>query len=113
MNRIVGANFTISAAYRRVQTRCFWMRRNMEGQLERSPQRGIWAELMVVAKFAMNKTRNATRMTTTPPTVNRSHKSELLRIIHSSTKDFSTVLFPNSTAGAEICSDHRHMRAFS
>lgn len=91
----------------------FWVQQNEQGRLERRHQRGIWAELMVVAKFAMNKTRDVTRMTTTPPTVNRSHKSEFVRIIYSSTKDFSTFHFPNSTSGSEICSDHRHSQAFS
>ena len=71
-------------------------------------QFGSWAELMVDAMFATNKTRNAIRITTTPPTVIRSQKSELSRISVASLADAITAHTLNSTVGAAVCSDHHH-----
>ena len=65
---------------------------------------------MVEAMFARNKTRNATRITTTPPTVIRSQKSELSRICVSSLADVTTAHIHNSTVGADVCSDHHHIQ---
>lgn len=71
---------------------------------------GSWAEQMVVARLAMNKTRNAMRITTTPPTVIRSHRSELSRISNSGFPCMTIALISNFTAVAEVCSDHHHTR---
>lgn len=65
-----------------------------------------------MARFAMNKTRNATRITTTPPTVIRSQKSDLSRMRFSLFRDVCVAHFPNSTGGAEVCSDHGHILDF-
>ena len=67
---------------------------------------------MVVARFAMNKTMNATRRTTTPPTVIRSHKSEVLRIRLSLYRADHFAHFPHSTVAAEVCSDQGHILSF-
>ena len=69
---------------------------------------GSWAKQMVVARLAMNRTRNATRMTTTPPTVSRSQKSEPSRISNSRFTGMTIALMSNFTAGLEVCSDHGH-----
>jgi hypothetical protein len=74
---------------------------------------GSWATQMVVARLAMNKTMNATRITTTPPTVSRSQKSELSRISNSRFAGMIIALTSNFTAGAEVCSDHHHTRNLS
>jgi hypothetical protein len=70
---------------------------------------GSWAKQMVVARLAMNRTRNATRMTTTPPTVSRSQKSEPSRIRNSRFTGMTIVLMSNFTARTEVCSDHDHI----
>ena len=80
------------------------------GDNECSYQLGSWAKLMVDAMFARNKTRNAMKITTTPPTVIRSQKSELSRIIIASLADGTAAHFLNSTVGADVCSDHHHNR---
>ena len=72
---------------------------------------GSWAKQMVVARLAMNSTRNATRMTTTPPTVSRSQKSEPSRIRISRFTGMTMALISNFTARTEVCSDHGHMRS--
>lgn len=53
---------------------------------------------MVVARFAMNKTRNATRITTTPPTVIRSQKSDLSRMRLSLFRDICPTTSPTLQA---------------
>ncbi len=72
--------------------------------------RGSWAEQRVVARLAMNRTRKATRITTTPPTVSRSQKSELSRASNSRFPVITIALISNSTGPAGGCSDHDHMQ---
>jgi hypothetical protein len=70
--------------------------------------RGSWAEQRVVARLAANKTRNATRITTTPPTVSRSQRSELSRASNSCFPVITVVLMSNFTALTNDCSDQGH-----
>jgi hypothetical protein len=70
--------------------------------------RGNWAEQRVVARLATNKTRKATRITTTPPTVSRSQRSELSRASNSRFPVITLVLISNFTALTNDCSDQDH-----
>jgi len=70
--------------------------------------RGSWAEQRVVARLATNRTRKATRITTTPPTVNRSQRSELPRATTSCFPVITIALTSNSTALTNDCSDQDH-----
>jgi len=72
--------------------------------------RGSWAEQRVVARLATNKTRKATRITTTPPTVSRSQRSELLRASNSCLPVITLVLMSNFTALTDDCSDQDHRK---
>ena len=92
-----------------VQGSC-WVRVTLKVPQNALSQLGSCAELMVEAMFARNKTRNATRITTTPPTVIRSQKSELSRISFSSLADVTTAHIHNSTVGADVCSDRHHIQ---
>ena len=58
--------------------------------------RGSWAEQSVVARLARKRTAKATRITTTPPTVNRSQRSELLPANNSCFAAMDLVLMPHS-----------------
>ena len=69
---------------------------------------GSWAEQRVVARFATNKTRKATRITTTPPTVSRSQRSEPLRTNDSCFPVITHILTSNSTTLTNECSDQDH-----
>ena len=73
--------------------------------------RGSWAEQRVVARLATNKTRKATRITTTPPTVSRSQRSEPLRASNSCLPVITLVLMSNSTTLIYECSDQDHRPA--
>jgi|ERR1700734_2937917 len=77
---------------------------------ERRRYRGSWAEQRVVARLATNKTRNATRITTTPPTVSRSQRSELSRASNSRFPVITLVLMSNFTVLTNDCSDQGHKR---
>ena len=70
--------------------------------------RGSWAEQRVVARLATNRTRKATRITTTPPTVSRSQRSELSRASNSRIPVITLVLMSNFTALTNHCSDQDH-----
>jgi hypothetical protein len=70
--------------------------------------RGSWAEQRVVARLATNMTRKATRITTTPPTVSRSQRSELLRANNSCLPVITLVLISNFTTLTNDCSDQDH-----
>jgi hypothetical protein len=69
---------------------------------------GSWAEQRVVARLATNRTRKATRITTTPPTVSRSQRSEPLRTNDSCLPVITLVLTSNSTTLTNECSDQDH-----
>jgi hypothetical protein len=101
LTRFAGANVE-------VQGSC-WVGVTLKAPQNAFSQLGSCAELMVEAMFARNKTRNATRITTTPPTVIRSQKSELSRISFSSLADVTTAHIHNSTVGADVCSDPHHI----
>jgi hypothetical protein len=70
--------------------------------------RGSWAEQRVVARLATNRTKKATRITTTPPTVSRSQRSELSRASKSRNPVITLVLISNFTVLTDDCSDQDH-----
>ena len=70
--------------------------------------RGSWAEQSVVARLARKRTPKAIRMTTTPPTVNRSQRSEFLPVSNSRFAAMDLVLMTHSTEADGNCSDHGH-----
>jgi hypothetical protein len=80
-------------------------------QGNRRAHRGSWAEQRVVAMFAINNTMNATRITTTPPTVSRSHRPELSRARNSLFPVITMILISNSIELDNVCSDQDHMRS--
>lgn len=82
-------------------------------QGKRRVYRGSWAEQRVVARLAINSTRNATRITTTPPTVSRSQRSELSRASNSRFPVITMVLISNSIEPVDNCSDQDHRQALS
>ena len=75
---------------------------------ERRFYRGSWAEHRVVARLATNRTKKATRITTTPPTVSRSQRSELSRASNFCKPVITLVLMSNFTAHTNDCSDQDH-----
>jgi hypothetical protein len=81
---------------------------NIMGPGERRAYRGSWAEQRVVARLATKRTRKATRMTTTPPTVIRSQKSELSRGCNSCFPVITNVLTSSFTVLNHGCSDQDH-----
>src|ERR1700760_3751274 len=81
------------------------------GRGEGSCYRGSWAEQRVAARLATNRTRKATRMTTTPPTVRRSQRSELLRWTNSCFPVIAVALHCHSTVLANVCCDQDHKPA--
>jgi hypothetical protein len=70
--------------------------------------RGSWAEQSVVARLATKSTRKATRITTTPPTVRRSQRSEVLRASNSGFPVITNVLNSSFTGPGKDCSDQGH-----
>ena len=70
--------------------------------------RGSWAAQSVVAKLATKRTRKATRITTTPPTVRRSHKSEVVRDSDSGFPVIILDLINSFTGHRDDCSDQHH-----
>ena len=74
--------------------------------------RGSWAEQRVVARLAAKRTRKATRITTTPPTVRRSQRSELSRASNSRFPVITNVLIHSFTGPKHDCSDQGHKRVF-
>jgi len=75
---------------------------------EEKAYRGSCAEQRVVARLATNRTRKATRITTTPPTVSRSQRSELSRVSNSRFPVIPIVLSCNFTVLTNDCSDQDH-----
>ncbi len=73
--------------------------------------RGSWAEQMVVARLATKSRAKATRMTTTPPTVSRSQKSEVLLTSNSRFPVITDLLMHHSTEAVGDCSDQDHRHA--
>jgi len=73
--------------------------------------RGSWAEQSVVARLATKRTKKATRITTTPPTVMRSQRSEFSGASNSGFRVITFVLTSSFTGPKGVCSDqhHRHV----
>lgn len=80
----------------------------MESSREGFAYRGSWAKQRVVARLATKRTRKATRMTTTPPTVKRSQRSEELRASVSCFAVMAVVLTHSFTGCRKVCSDQDH-----
>ena len=79
-----------------------------ESSRELRAYRGSWAEQRVVARLATKRTRKATRITTTPPTVRRSQRSEVLRASNSGFPVIMNVLINSFTGRMHDCSDQDH-----
>ena len=95
-----------SAPNKTARAPCGQSGRSLQSLRGRTGYLGSWAEAMVVARLARNKIMNATRITTTPPTVIRSQKSDLSRMLLSLYREACLDHSPNFTAGAVVCSDH-------
>ena len=78
---------------------------------ERQGYRGSWAEQRVVARLATARTTKATRITTTPPTVRRSQRSEAWFVMDCCFAGIGFVLSHNFTEATKHCSDQDHKRA--
>lgn len=74
--------------------------------------RGSWAAQRVVARFATKRMKKATRITTTPPTVRRSQRSELSRASNSCFPVMTNVLMSSFTGTRNDCSDQDHKLVF-
>jgi hypothetical protein len=79
-----------------------------ESSHELRTYRGSWAEQRVVARLATKRIRKATRITTTPPTVRRSQRSEVLRASNSGFPVITIVLINSFTGRMHDCSDQDH-----